>query len=98
MPRLYFRFYAALLASLALLTVAVGLLWHYAGEPIELPERTLGTVLRNALPPENAPAEQQQAALARLTRGLRADKLPAPSDSTPVCSRSRRRVTRRTTG
>jgi signal transduction histidine kinase len=73
MPRLYFRFYAALLASLALLTVAVGLLWHYAGEPIELPERTLGTVLRNALPPENAPADQQQAALARLTRGLRAD-------------------------
>lgn len=73
MPRLYFRFYAALLASLALLTLAVGLLWHYAGAPIELSDRTLGTLLRNALPADDAPPAQQQAALERLTRGLRTD-------------------------
>jgi signal transduction histidine kinase len=73
MPRLYFRFYAALLASLALLTLAVVLLWQWAGAPTELSDRTLGTLLRNALPAAEAPPEQQQAALERLTRGLRAD-------------------------
>jgi signal transduction histidine kinase len=73
MPRLYFRFYAALLASLALLTLAVVLLWQWAGAPVELSDRTLGTLLRNALPPAEAPPEQQQAALERMTRGLRAD-------------------------
>ncbi|KQW93872.1 hypothetical protein ASC94_15025 [Massilia sp. Root418] len=73
MPRLYFRFYAALLASLALLTLAVVLLWQWAGAPVELSDRTLGTLLRNALPPAEAPPEQQQAALDRMTRGLRTD-------------------------
>jgi signal transduction histidine kinase len=73
MPRLYFRFYAALLASLALLTLAVVLLWQWAGAPVELSDRTLGTLLRNALPAAEAPPEQQQAALERMTRGLRAD-------------------------
>ena len=73
MPRLYFRFYAALLASLALLTLAVVLLWQWAGAPVELSDRTLGTLLRNALPAAEAPPEQQQAALERMTRGLRTD-------------------------
>ena len=73
MPRLYFRFYAALLASLALLTLAVVLLWQWAGAPTELSDRTLGTLLRNALPPAEAPPAQQQAALERMTRGLRTD-------------------------
>jgi signal transduction histidine kinase len=72
MPKLYFRFYAALLASLALFTVAAALLWHYAG-PFENPDRALGVLLRNALPPADTPAAEQQAALSRLTRDIKAD-------------------------
>lgn len=72
MPKLYFRFYAALLASLALFTVAAALLWHYAG-PFENPDRALGVMLRNALPPADTPAAEQQAALSRLTRDIKAD-------------------------
>ncbi|SFU86394.1 sensor histidine kinase [Pseudoduganella namucuonensis] len=73
MPRLYFRFYAALLASLATLTIAVALLWHYAGAPFERSDQTLGTLLRNALPAAEASPAEQQAALEHLTKGLRAD-------------------------
>jgi signal transduction histidine kinase len=73
MPRLYFRFYVALLASLALFALAAAGLWHYAGAPVERSDRTLGTLLRNALPAEEAPPAQQQAALERMMRGLHAD-------------------------
>ncbi len=72
MPRLYFRFYIALLASLALFTAAAALLWHYAG-PFETSDRALGVLLRNALPPAGTPAAEQQAALSRLTRDIKAD-------------------------
>jgi signal transduction histidine kinase len=72
MPRLYFRFYIALLASLALFTAAAALLWHYAG-PFEASDRALGVLLRNALPPAGTPAAEQQAALSRLTRDIKAD-------------------------
>jgi len=72
MPRLYFRFYVALLASLALFTAAAALLWHYAG-PFEPSDRALGVLLRNALPHAGTPAAEQQAALSRLTRDIKAD-------------------------
>ncbi|MBY0241815.1 MAG: HAMP domain-containing histidine kinase [Burkholderiaceae bacterium] len=72
MPRLYFRFYVALLASLALFTAAAALLWHYAG-PFETSDRALGVLLRNALPAAGTPAAEQQAALSRLTRDIKAD-------------------------
>ncbi|GAB2864303.1 HAMP domain-containing sensor histidine kinase [Pseudoduganella ginsengisoli] len=72
MPRLYFRFYIALLASLALFTAAAALLWHYAG-PFEPSDRALGLLLRNTLPPVTAPAAEQQAALTRLTKDIKAD-------------------------
>lgn len=72
MPRLYFRFYVALLASLALFTAAAALLWHYAG-PFEASDRALGVLLRNALPPAGTPAAEQQAALSRLTKDIKAD-------------------------
>lgn len=72
MPRLYFRFYVALLASLALFTAAAALLWHYAG-PFEPSDRALGVLLRNALPPAGTPAAEQQAALSRLTKDIKAD-------------------------
>lgn len=72
MPRLYFRFYIALLASLALFTAAAALLWHYAG-PFEASDRALGVLLRNTLPPAGAPAAEQQAALTRLTKDIKAD-------------------------
>ncbi len=72
------------------------------------------TLAQNALPPAGAPKTEQQAALERLAANLRADialfapdrsplasvgaPLPAPSDSTPACRRSRREVSRLTTG
>ncbi|MRV75900.1 HAMP domain-containing protein [Duganella sp. FT92W] len=72
MPRLYFRFYIALLASLALFTAAAALLWHYAG-PFEASDRALGVLLRNTLPPASTSPAEQQAALTRLTQDIKAD-------------------------
>ena len=72
MFRLYARFYIALLVSLVLLGVAASALMHFAG-PMEQVGSTVGHVVQNALPPAQAAASEQQAALQTLTRGLKGD-------------------------
>jgi signal transduction histidine kinase len=73
MLRLYLRFYLALLASLALLGLAASVLVHFAGGPMEQVGVTVGRLVQNVLPPAQAPASEQQAALQKLAAGLNAD-------------------------
>lgn len=73
MLRLYLRFYIALLASLAGLGLAAALVLHFAGGPMEQAGVTMGRVIENVLPPLQAPASEQQAALQRVAAGLNAD-------------------------
>src|ERR1700735_3291823 len=73
MLRLYLRFYIALLVSLALLGLAASVLVHFAGSPMEQVGVTVGRLVQNVLPPAEAPAPEQQEALEKLARGLKAD-------------------------
>jgi signal transduction histidine kinase len=70
MVRLYLRFYFALIASLFLFVLATAALWHYTGGSAEQTGITLSRLLENALPPADAPRDEQQQALQRLTSGL----------------------------
>jgi signal transduction histidine kinase len=71
MRRLYLRIYFAVLASLAVFALAAAALWHAVAEPRDGGE--LALIARNVLPPASASVAEQQAALERLARDLRAD-------------------------
>jgi signal transduction histidine kinase len=70
MLRLYIRFYLALLASLLLLVIATVTLLHFTGGNMEQAGTTFARIVQNILPPPDAPAEEQQRALARISSGL----------------------------
>jgi len=72
MPRLYLRIYVAVLASLAVFALAAGVLWHTLADP-HGGDGIAALVARNLLPPPAASAAEQQAALERLARDVRAD-------------------------
>ncbi|MYM66504.1 HAMP domain-containing protein [Pseudoduganella sp. FT55W] len=72
LPRLYFRFYVALLFILVLFAFAVVMIWNRTGSPLERSNNTLAQVMQNVLAPIDAPPEVQQAALARVAGGLNA--------------------------
>src|SRR5262247_2717524 len=70
MRRLYLRIYFAVLASLAVLAIAAGVLWRTLAEPRS---DELAAIARNVLAPAAAPAAEQQAALERVARGADID-------------------------
>ena len=70
MLRLYLRFYFALIASLVLFVVATVTLWHFTGGAAEQTGITVSRLMQNALPPADAPRDQQQQALQRLATGI----------------------------
>lgn len=72
LPRLYFRFYVALLFVLALFAVATTMVWTRTGSPLERSNITLSKLMANMLAPAEAPPAEQQAALERVARGLNA--------------------------
>jgi len=86
MLRLYLRFYIALLASLALLGLAASVLVHFAGGPMEQVGVTVGRLVQNVLPPAQAPASEQQAALQKLAAGLSADVTLFAPDGTVIAA------------
>ncbi len=75
MKRLYLRVYLAVLAALAVLTLAAGFLWNHfeAQTPPGYARESLATLVANALPPATAPAAEQQASLEKLLAGVSAD-------------------------
>jgi signal transduction histidine kinase len=86
MSRLYLRFYLALLGSLLLFAVITAVVSHHFIGPVDQAGLTLGKLIQNALPPIEATAQEQQAALQRLTRGLHANVVLASADHTPVAT------------
>jgi len=78
MRRLYLRIYSAVLASLAIFALAAAALWHVVVEPRDGSE--LALIARNVLPPAGAAPAEQQAALERLARDVRADLALFSSD------------------
>ena len=86
MSRLYLKFYFALLGSLAVFAFAAIVVWHVAGLADEGDDSMLSRVVQNALPPADAPAAQQQAALRALLTGLDVDALLVAPDHTHIAT------------
>jgi len=86
MHRLYLRIYFALLASLAVFTLAAGLAWHFFGDEgaSGRTQQVAATLARNTLPPAGASRAEQQAALERLAAGMDADVALFAADRSPL--------------
>lgn len=70
MRKLYFQIYLGVVASLVLLVLLVAAFWHFQGKnsPQNQIFQTVRDVIVMALPPADAPREQQQEVLERLAR------------------------------
>ena len=68
MRRLYFRIYIAMIASLVVFALAVGLLWRALGDASRgwPAMETAGQLAQNLLPPAAAPRGEQQTALEKI--------------------------------
>jgi len=86
MRRLYLRIYLAVLASLVAFALVAGFLWRVLGEggPSGYAFEVAGVLAQNVLPPAEAPAAEQQAALERLAANLRADVALFAADRRPL--------------
>jgi signal transduction histidine kinase len=83
MRRLYVQVYLTIVASLFLVVVTAGVVWHFiAGVlPFEQPFEVAGEVIAELVPPLSAPRAVQQQAIDRMARRLGADlALFGPSD------------------
>jgi signal transduction histidine kinase len=70
--RLFWKIYATLLASIALVAVLGDVAWRIAGDPSTPGLRDLGArVVGALLPPADAPPDMQQAAIERLAAAVR---------------------------
>ncbi|MBI3530444.1 MAG: HAMP domain-containing histidine kinase [Betaproteobacteria bacterium] len=75
MTRLYFRIYLAVLASLVVFALAAGLLWRTLGDAAGVWQggEMVAQFAQNILPPASTDKTGQQAALEKISAGLRAD-------------------------
>ena len=75
MRRLYLQVYLTIVASLVLVVLTAGLLWHFIGGigPFGPQFEVLGEVIADLVPPGNAPAQAQQQAIDRLAERLGTD-------------------------
>ena len=75
MRRLYLQVYLTIVASLVLVVLTAGLLWHFiAGVgPFGPQFEVAGEVIAELVPPANAPAQMQQQLIERLAQRLGAD-------------------------
>ena len=84
MRRLYLRIYLAVLVSLVAFALVAGALWRHLGDGRGYAFEVAGVLAQNVLPPADAPASEQQAALERLAANLRADVALFAADRTPL--------------
>src|SRR6185312_10821825 len=72
MRRLYLQVYLTIVASLVLVVLTAGLLWHFIGGigPFGPQFEVVGEVIAELVPPADAPAQAQQQAINRLAERL----------------------------
>jgi two-component system, OmpR family, sensor histidine kinase RstB len=75
MRRLYLQVYLTIVASLVLVVLTAGLLWHFVAGfgPFGQQFEVAGEVLAELVPPASSPAQAQQQAIDRLAERLGAD-------------------------
>jgi signal transduction histidine kinase len=86
MHRLYLRIYLAVLLSLVAFALVAGALWRHLGDGRGYAFEVAGVLAQNVLPPADAPALAQQAALERLAANLRADVALFGADRAPLAA------------
>ena len=86
MRRLYLRIYLAVLVSLVAFALVAGALWRHLGDGRGYAFEVAGVLAQNVLPPADAPAPDQQAALERLAANLQADIALFAADRTPLAA------------
>lgn len=86
MPRLYLRFYLALVGSLIVFALAAAAIWHRFGDGIGHSDETLGRFVQNTLPPASATPTDQQAALRSLMSGTEVSAVLLAKDSTRIAA------------
>jgi signal transduction histidine kinase len=86
MRRLYLRIYLAVLVSLVAFALVAGALWRHLGDGRGYAFEVAGVLAQNVLPPADAPAPEQQAALERLAANLRADVALFAADRTSLAA------------
>ena len=86
MRRLYLRVYLAVLASLVVFAVGAALVWRLLGEGSGPGFDAAAVLAQNVLPPAEAPAAEQQAALERLAADLRVDIALFAADRRPLAA------------
>jgi signal transduction histidine kinase len=75
MRRLYVQIYLTIVASLFLVVLTAGVVWHFSAGvlPFEQPFEVAGEVIAELVPPANAPLAAQQRAIDRLAQHLGGD-------------------------
>src|SRR5262245_35403591 len=75
MRRLYLQVYLTIVASLVLVVLTAGLIWHFIGgvPPFGQPFEFAREVIAELVPPPDAPREVQEQAIDRLAERLGAD-------------------------
>jgi signal transduction histidine kinase len=88
MRRLYQKIYLTIIASLVLVVMVAGTIWHLAADrtPIGPALEVAGELAAAALPPADAPVAAQQQAIERLGKRLGIDLALFDSSMTPIAS------------
>ena len=91
MRRLYLQIYFTIVASLFLVVVTAGAVWHFSAGilPFEQPFEVAGEVIAELVPPANAPGAVQQQAIDRLARRLGADLALYGQTNNPIAAAGR---------
>src|SRR6266851_3131362 len=91
MRRLYLQVYLTIVASLVLVVLTAGLLWHFVagippfGQPFEIARELIAELI----PPPDAPREVQQQAIDRLAQRLGGDLALFGADRQPLAAAGR---------
>src|ERR1700726_2851579 len=91
MRRLYLQVYLTIVASLFLVVLTAGVVWHLSAGvlPFEQPFEVAGELIAELVPPANAPGPAQQRAIDRLARRLGADLALFGESNDPLAAAGR---------
>jgi signal transduction histidine kinase len=91
MRRLYLQVYLTIVASLFLVVITAGMVWHFSAGvlPFEQPFAVAGEVIAELVPPASAPRETQQQAIERLARRLGGDLALFGQSNDPLAAAGR---------
>src|SRR5712675_2154620 len=91
MRRLYLQVYLTIVASLVLVVLTAGLVWHFAAgvPPFNQPFEVAAEMIGEVVPPVGAPPRDQQQAIERLALNLGADLALFTHAGAPLASAGR---------